>query len=119
MSAAELSTLPGVGAYTAAAVATFAFGQRTVVVDTNVRRVIARAVTGDEHAAAAPTRAEHTLATSLVPHDAERARTWSVAVMELGALVCTARAPRCGDCPVSDLCRWQLRGRPGRNIRAL
>lgn len=112
MSEAELSTLPGVGAYTAAAVATFAFGERTVVVDTNVRRVIARAVTGDQYAAASPTRAEHTLATSLVPTDPDRARTWSVAVMELGALVCTARSPRCGECPISDLCRWQLRGRP-------
>ncbi|GAB3072402.1 HhH-GPD family protein [Pedococcus soli] len=112
MSEAELSTLPGVGAYTAAAVATFAFGERTVVVDTNVRRVIARAVTGDEYAAASPTRAEHTLATSLVPEDSDRARTWSVAVMELGALVCTARAPRCGECPILDLCRWQSLGRP-------
>ncbi|MGA8977977.1 MAG: A/G-specific adenine glycosylase [Pedococcus sp.] len=112
MSEAELATLPGVGAYTAAAVATFAFGERTVVVDTNVRRVIARAVTGDEHAAASPTRAEHALATTLVPDDPDRARTWSVAVMELGALVCTARAPRCGDCPVRDLCQWQLAGRP-------
>lgn len=112
MSEAELSTLPGVGAYTAAAVATFAFGQRTVVVDTNVRRVIARAVTGQEHAAASPTRAEHALATRLVPEDPDRARTWSVAVMELGALVCTARAPRCGGCPIRDLCQWQIAGRP-------
>ncbi len=112
MSEAELSTLPGVGAYTAAAVATFAFGERTVVVDTNVRRVIARVVTGDQHAAATPTRAEHTLAAGLVPQEPEVARTWSVAVMELGALVCTARAPRCNECPVLDLCQWQLAGRP-------
>ena len=112
MSEAELATLPGVGAYTAAAVATFAFGARTVVVDTNVRRVVARAVAGTEHAGASPTRAEHVLAASLVPAEPERARTWSVAVMELGALVCTARSPRCGQCPVLDLCQWQRDGRP-------
>jgi A/G-specific adenine glycosylase len=109
---AELLTLPGVGTYTAAAVATFAHGERTTVVDTNVRRVLARVVHGQEHAAPSPTRAELTVAAGLVPTDASEARTWSVAVMELGAIVCTARAPRCSDCPVSDLCAWQLAGRP-------
>ena len=109
---AELITLPGVGTYTAAAVATFAFGERTTVVDTNVRRVLARVVGGQEYAAPSPTRAELTVAAGLVPADPPRARTWSVAVMELGAIVCTARAPRCSDCPVADLCAWQLAGRP-------
>lgn len=109
---AELLTLPGVGTYTAAAVATFAFGERTVVVDTNVRRVLARLVTGEQYAAPSPTRAELRLAESLVPTDPSVARTWSVAAMELGALVCTARAPRCADCPVADLCAWRLAGRP-------
>ena len=109
---AELLTLPGVGTYTAAAVATFAFGERTTVVDTNVRRVLARVVVGEEFAAPSPTRAELTVAAGLVPADPPRARTWSVAVMELGAIVCTARAPRCSDCPVADLCAWQLAGRP-------
>ena len=109
---AELLTLPGVGTYTAAAVATFAFGERTTVVDTNVRRVLARVVGGEEFAAPSPTRAELTVAAGLVPADPPRARTWSVAVMELGAIVCTARAPRCSDCPVADLCAWQLAGRP-------
>jgi A/G-specific adenine glycosylase len=109
---AELLTLPGVGTYTAAAVATFAFGERTTVVDTNVRRVLARVVGGQEHAAPSPTRAELTVAAGLVPTDAGEARTWSVAVMELGAIVCTARAPRCSACPVADLCAWQLAGRP-------
>lgn len=109
---AELLTLPGVGAYTAAAVAAFAFGERTTVVDTNVRRVQARVVTGVEHAAASLTRAEQDLATALLPVDDARAATWNVAVMELGALVCTARSPRCGDCPVLDRCAWVARGRP-------
>ena len=109
---AELLALPGVGTYTAAAVATFAFGARTTVVDTNVRRVLARVVTGEEYAAPSPTRAELTVAAGLVPVDAAEARTWSVAVMELGALVCSARSPRCADCPVADLCAWQVAGRP-------
>ena len=108
----ELLTLPGVGTYTAAAVAAFAFGERTTVVDTNVRRVLARVVAGEEYAAPSPTRAELTVAAGLVPVDALEARTWSVAVMELGALVCSARSPRCADCPVADLCAWQLAGRP-------
>ena len=108
----ELLGLPGVGAYTAAAVATFAFGRRATVVDTNVRRVLARAVCAQEYAAPSPTRAELTVAAGLVPVDAAEARTWSVAVMELGALVCSARSPRCSDCPVADLCAWQVAGRP-------
>jgi A/G-specific adenine glycosylase len=111
-SEADLLELPGVGAYTAAAVATFAFGERTTVVDTNVRRVLARMVSGAQYAAPSPTRGELALAASLVPEEATRARTWSVAVMELGALVCVARSPRCVGCPVSDLCAWQQAGRP-------
>ncbi|MGO4343321.1 A/G-specific adenine glycosylase [Pedococcus sp. 2YAF34] len=109
---AELATLPGVGTYTAAAVSTFAFGQRTTVVDTNVRRVLARAVGGDAYAAPSPTRAELRAAAELVPPEPPRARTWSVAVMELGALVCTSRSPRCGACPIRDLCAWRLAGSP-------
>jgi len=108
----DLLTLPGVGVYTAAAVAAFAFGRRAVVVDTNVRRVQARLVTGTEHAAPSLTRAEQRLAADLLPADDSDAATWNVAVMELGALVCTARSPRCEDCPVLDQCRWVALGRP-------
>lgn len=109
---AELRALPGIGDYTAAAVAAFAFGDRSVVVDTNVRRVEARIVDGLAQAAPALTRAEVALAEALLPGDDDDASTWNVAVMELGALVCTARAPRCDACPVSGRCAWLLAGRP-------
>jgi A/G-specific adenine glycosylase len=108
----DLLALPGVGDYTAAAIASFAHGQRHVVLDTNVRRVLARAVTGAELPRPSVTRAERELAASLVPADDATAATWAVAVMELGALVCTARAPRCEECPVADRCAWRLAGRP-------
>ena len=107
-----LLALPGVGAYTAAAVRAFAFGRRAVVVDTNVRRVLARAVAGEALARPTPTAAEHALAVTLAPSsDAEAAR-WAAASMELGALVCTARAPDCPGCPVRDLCAWRAAGHP-------
>ncbi|MFI8079562.1 A/G-specific adenine glycosylase [Kitasatospora sp. NPDC086009] len=109
---ATLLSLPGVGEYTAAAVASFAFRQRHVVLDTNVRRVFARAVTGVEYPAQATTAAERRTATALLPDDADTAATWAVGVMELGALVCTARAPECGGCPLFNHCAWQRAGRP-------
>ncbi|HEU4331112.1 MAG TPA: A/G-specific adenine glycosylase, partial [Lapillicoccus sp.] len=109
---AELRTLPGIGAYTAAAVACFAFRRPTVVVDTNIRRVLVRTLRGEAQAAPAMTRAEHDLATTALPDDADQAVVWNVAAMELGALVCTARAPRCDDCPLADLCAWNQTGRP-------
>ncbi|MFD0264422.1 A/G-specific adenine glycosylase [Kitasatospora indigofera] len=109
---AALLALPGVGEYTAAAVASFAFRQRHVVLDTNVRRVFARAVTGVEYPAQATTAAERRTATTLLPETAETAATWAVGVMELGALVCTARSPECGACPLKRHCAWQLAGRP-------
>jgi A/G-specific adenine glycosylase len=109
---AALRALPGIGAYTAAAVVAFAFGRRTTVVDTNVRRVLVRVVEGREHAAPALTAAESALAASLVPDDDRASASWNVGVMELGALVCRARGPRCGECPVADLCAWVAAGRP-------
>lgn len=108
----QLLALPGIGSYTAAAIMAFAFGDRSVVVDTNVRRVEARTVTGVEYPARSLSAAEMRLAADLVPDDAPTAAVWSVAVMELGALVCTARSPRCPQCPVLDRCAWVLAGRP-------
>lgn len=109
---ADLIALPGVGDYTAAAIASFAYGRRHVVLDTNVRRVFARAVTGVEFPAPAVTRAEREVATALLPDDDATAATWAVAVMELGALVCTANNPRCDSCPVRTTCAWNRLGRP-------
>jgi A/G-specific adenine glycosylase len=106
-----LLTLPGVGDYTAAAVASFAFGGRHVVLDTNVRRVFARALAGIEFPPPAPTRAERDAAAAILP-DEQTAATWAVAVMELGALVCTAANPRCDDCPIAEQCAWLAAGRP-------
>ena len=111
-----LLALPGIGSYTAAAVASFAFGQRHAVLDTNVRRVLARLVTG-QPGPAAPSVAERRLAESLLPAEPSVAARWSVAVMELGALVCTAAAPRCGTCPVARDCAWLAAGRPAESGR--
>ncbi len=108
----ELLALPGVGDYTAAAIASFAYGRRHVVLDTNVRRVLARLVGGVELPAPAVTRAERDRAAALLPDDAATAATWAVATMELGALVCTASGPRCPACPVADVCAWRRAGHP-------
>ena len=110
-----LRALPGVGAYTAAAISAFAFGARVAVLDTNVRRVYARVFDGCAEPKATPTVAEHTVALQRVP--AEESATYSVGVMELGALVCRARTPRCETCPVADRCRWLAAGRPEPAVR--
>jgi A/G-specific adenine glycosylase len=107
-----LRALPGIGSYTAAAVASFAYQQRHAVLDTNVRRVLARLVEGKEYPAKTQTAAEVKLAESLLPPGPPVAARWSVAMMELGALVCTARTPHCVDCPLAGSCAWRLAGRP-------
>jgi A/G-specific adenine glycosylase len=104
-----LLTLPGVGAYTARAIACFAYQQRVPVVDTNVRRVVARAVHGRADAAAASPRDLEDVA-ALLPNDSDAPR-FSAALMELGATVCTARSPKCGLCPLSA-CAWRSLGYP-------
>ncbi|MEV5594158.1 A/G-specific adenine glycosylase [Streptomyces sp. NPDC052496] len=109
---AQLLALPGVGEYTAAAVASFAYGQRHAVLDTNVRRVFARAVSGRQYPPNATTAAERKLARALLPQDEETAAKWAAATMELGALVCTARGPECVRCPISAQCAWRLAGSP-------
>lgn len=116
-SAEQLRTLPGVGSYTAAAVASFAFGHRHAVLDTNVRRVLARLATGASLPAPAPTAAERQLAQSLLPENGHLAARWSVGLMELGALVCTAARPLCGECPLAAECAWLRLGRPETSAR--
>lgn len=113
----ELRALPGIGRYTAAAVATFAFGHRHAVLDTNVRRVLARLASGQQFPGTQPSAAEYALAESLLPPDAAIAARWSVGVMELGALVCTAARPRCADCPVGANCDWLAAGQPTSAIK--
>ncbi len=108
----DLLALPGVGAYTAAAVAAFAYGRRETVVDTNIRRVHARLFAGSALPAPALTAAEMRRAEELLPEDAALSVRWNAAVMELGAVICTARAPACGSCPVQDACAWVAAGRP-------
>jgi A/G-specific adenine glycosylase len=114
---ADLLGLPGVGRYTAAAVCSFAFGQRHAVLDTNVRRVLARFITGAQFPSAQPSVAEIRLAESLLPADPGVASRWSVALMELGALVCTAARPHCARCPVAAGCAWRLAGQPSAPAR--
>ncbi|MDT0446917.1 HhH-GPD family protein [Streptomyces johnsoniae] len=108
----QLLALPGIGEYTAAAVASFAYGQRHAVLDTNVRRVFARVVTGTEYPPNATTAAERKLARLLLPEDPATAARWAAATMELGALLCTARGPECTRCPIADLCAWRGAGSP-------
>jgi A/G-specific adenine glycosylase len=105
---ATLLTLPGIGTYTARAVACFAYGQRVPVVDTNVRRVVTRAVHGR---ADSPASARDLVEVAALLPNGPDAPRFSVALMELGATVCTARSPRCGLCPLS-VCAWRSAGFP-------
>ncbi|WP_320673236.1 A/G-specific adenine glycosylase [Patulibacter defluvii] len=89
--AAGLRALPGIGPYTAAAVASFAFGERIAAVDTNAVRIAERLGLGDPH--------------ELLPAPPDRAVTWNQAAMELGATVCRARDAACHRCPAADWCR--------------
>ena len=108
----ELLTLPGVGPYTARAVAAFAFGRRHPVVDTNVRRVIARAVGGQGEPGPPSTTRDLAAMEAILPPQEPDARLMNAATMELGAIVCTARAPRCSDCPIAGECAWRRAGYP-------
>ncbi|MCW1960182.1 MAG: A/G-specific adenine glycosylase, partial [Mycobacterium sp.] len=97
--------LPGVGAYTARAVACFAYGARVPVVDTNVRRVVARAVHGLADAGSPSTARDHADVAALLP-EGDAAPVFSAGLMELGATICTARSPKCGICPLT-VCAWR------------
>ncbi|HEY2203232.1 MAG TPA: A/G-specific adenine glycosylase [Pseudonocardia sp.] len=108
----ELLALPGVGAYTARAVLAFGYRRRAPVVDTNVRRVIARAVHGAGDAGPARTTADLADANALLPDEHARAARFSAALMELGAVRCTVRRPGCDGCPAVSVCAWHAGGRP-------
>jgi len=112
----ELLALPGVGDYTSAAVMSFAHGERAAVLDTNVKRIFARIWNGEQFPPPAITAAERTLADRVLPSDPARAAEWAVASMELGALICTARSPRCDECPVQAHCAWRAAGYPASGL---
>ena len=105
-----LKTLPGIGEYTAAAIAAFAFDQRTLVMDVNIRRVLTRVIDGNEHPKPAPTSREKARRLALLPE--KNAHIWAAATMELGAIVCTSKNPKCELCPVISACNWRKNGYP-------
>lgn len=134
---AELEALPGVGSYTARAVAAFAYGQAVPVVDTNVRRVYRRVVDGEFLQGPARSRDLRDVAQLLPfvdedpsisrrqlrnkqlpdlhqgdPGQREAANVMCASLMELGALVCTATNPKCDSCPIENQCRWVALGKP-------
>jgi len=107
----DLLALTGIGDYTARAVAVFAYGDRHPVVDTNTRRVLARAVDGRSQPGP-PARADLAAMTAILPADDTEAAVVNAATMELGATVCSARAPKCGSCPIAHACAWRAAGYP-------
>jgi A/G-specific adenine glycosylase len=108
----ELRALAGVGEYTAAAVIAFAYDGRAVVLDTNVRRVLARLVGGQEHPPPTLAGPERRRAGEYLPLEPSESARWNVALMELGATVCTARSPKCDRCPLTLDCAWVAAGKP-------
>ncbi len=107
-----LLALPGIGDYTARAVAAFAYGQPVPVVDVNTRRVLARAVAGQGEAGPARTRVDLAAMQELLPSDPAEARAFNAGAMELGQTVCVARSPKCEACPIAELCAWRAAGYP-------
>jgi len=101
----ELRELPGIGDYTSAAIIAFAFEGRSLVLDINIRRVFARVIDGVEVPTAAPTKSERLEREKLIP--SKNPHVWAAATMELGALICTAKNPKCGQCPLADQCIWR------------
>ena len=101
----ELRELPGIGDYTSAAIIAFAFEGRSLVLDINIRRVFARVLDGVEVPTSAPTKSERVEREKLIP--LKNPHLWAAATMELGALICTAKNPKCGQCPLADQCIWR------------
>ncbi|MDE0547187.1 A/G-specific adenine glycosylase [Microbacterium sp. C7(2022)] len=107
----ELLALTGIGDYTARAVSVFAYGQRHPVVDTNTRRVLARAVHGRSQPGNAARRDLQDME-RILPDSDEDAAIVNAGMMELGALICVARSPRCEACPIAGECAWRSAGYP-------
>ncbi|MGV1033687.1 MAG: A/G-specific adenine glycosylase [Microbacteriaceae bacterium] len=107
-----LLALKGVGPYTSRAIAAFAYAVREPVVDTNTRRVIARAVDGIAAAGMPNERVDLAAMWQLLPSDEADAQSFNAGIMELGAIVCTARSPLCSECPIAADCAWLAAGQP-------
>lgn len=101
----ELRKLPGIGEYTAAAIVAFAFKERSLVLDINIRRLFARAIDGVEVPTTSINKSERKERAALIPN--RNPHLWAAATMELGALICTAAKPKCELCPIANHCRWR------------
>jgi A/G-specific adenine glycosylase len=100
-----LRKLPGIGEYTAAAIVAFAFKERSLVLDINIRRLFARAIDGVEVPTSSINKSERKDRAALIP--TRNPHLWAAATMELGALICTAAKPKCELCPIANQCRWR------------
>jgi len=100
-----LRALPGIGEYTAAAIVAFAFKERSLVLDVNIRRLFARAIDGIEVPKPSVTKDERKSRAELIPR--KDPHLWAAATMELGALVCSAQNPKCQICPIAEQCKWR------------
>ena len=109
-----LRGLPGVGEYTAAAIVAFAFSERSLVLDTNIRRLFTRVVDGQQFPINHITQTERESRASLIP---ESSSLWAAATMELGALICKSQNPLCDSCPVKKSCQWRKNGFPESRIQ--
>lgn len=110
-----LRSLPGVGDYTAAAIAAFAYGDSTLVLDINIRRFFSRVYDGVETPSSSPSQYERKIRAQLIPSDGAK---WAAATMEFGALICTARSPLCEQCPVKRSCAWRSAGYPKSQVKS-
>lgn len=110
----ELRKLPGIGEYTAAAMAAFAFNKRSLVLDINIRRLFARLYDGVEVPTQTSTKNEKSRYEELIPK--KDPHIWAAATMELGAIICTAQSPKCGICPVAQNCKWRSLDYPKSNV---
>jgi A/G-specific adenine glycosylase len=113
----SLRALPGIGAYTAGAVSSFAYERRAALVDTNVARVLNRVFVPTVNVKSGKgQKAVWEIAESILPRTGRATWTHNQALMELGALVCTARVAHCAKCPVRSVCRSAGKAKPGRSI---